>query len=56
MKKRSDYYYYSNGREFKGKLPREVFNSIFSKGNWKVEQGQVSDSGLGSEFATVQFS
>ena len=49
MQKRSDYFYYSNGGEFKGKHHKEVFSSIFNKGNWKIEEDQKSDSGLGSE-------
>jgi hypothetical protein len=49
VKKRSEYYYYSDGLEFKGISPQEVFRSIFKKGKWKLEKDQKSDSGVGSE-------
>ena len=54
MKKRSDYYYYSDGRKFKGKHQSEVFSSIFNNENWKVEADQESDSGTGSEIGQTQ--
>jgi len=54
MKKRSNYYYYSDGKEYKGKHPSEVFHSIFDNKNWKVEENQLSDSGLGSEIEQTQ--
>lgn len=54
MKKRSDYYYYSDGRKFSDKHCSEVFNSIFTNKNWKLEGDQESDSGIGSEIGQTQ--
>jgi hypothetical protein len=49
MKKRSDYYIYSDGEGYRGKSTGEVFHDIFRNNSWHITEGFSSRSGPGSE-------